>query len=314
MPAAAPRKPSNAQTSFALSKGQKQFGIFVLILGVIIGLSAVFSPSEEGAAPAAKAIASAVISLNDETLDKFLAQHPEGVLVDFSSSQCKFCLKLAPEFDKAAKELKAGGPPLVVIDSESGAQAVQKYGITRFPTVVWMWNGQNVLELARASEKPAQKIVEWARWAAGPAVQELETYEEFAEGMPTLRSTLHSKARLLVAFNRPDSGAFKEAFVAAAQRHRATTIFLYLKDITGAPDGPMIKSYGSSESEDEDYQGSADSEEVLQWVKAILDKARPKEAEQSKVEDAKPAATKAMEQVQKALQNAESAGSESEEA
>lgn len=313
MPKAPPRKPSGAAGSFGLSKGQTQCVIAAVVIAVIIGLSHVFSPTEEDAATPAAAgkAATAVTALDDASFDKFVASHPDGVLVDFYSQSCKFCVKLAPEFEKAAKELKKGGPPLVSVESESGAAIVQKYGISRYPTVLWFWKGQNVLELPRASEKVAAKIVDWAKWAVTPAVQELETRAEFDEALSTLRSSLHATGRLMVAFHRDGSEGLLPAFEAAAQRGRTSTVFLYIKTGNAAGE-PMLKSFGQKEADDEEHKGAATEEEVVKWVKETLDKAKPPAAaetaeEPAKVEEAKPAATMAMEQVQKALLNAEAA-------
>lgn len=293
-----------------MSKGQMQCGGAFLVIAIIIGVSHVMSPSEDAAAAAAtpgKVTATSVTALTDKTFDAFAAAHPDGILVDFFSPSCKFCVKLAPEFEKAAKELKAGGPPLVSVDSETGAEIVQRYGIERYPTVLWLWKGQNVLELPRASEKAAPKLVEWAKWATTPAVQELEQRSEFDEALPTLRSTLHAKARLLVAFNMAaGADGLRDAFEGAAQRGRATTVFLYIKD--GNSDGPMLKSFGPAEADDEDYKGALTAEEVIAWVKANLEKAKPPAGDAAaKAEDAKPPATQALDAVQKALENAEAA-------
>jgi len=304
MPKAPPRKPSGVKESFALPKGALQCGAGALFIASVIGLSHVLSPVDAQPATPASPAVKHVKTLDDATLDNFLASHPEGALVDFYSNDCSFCKKLAPEFEAAAKELSSsGGPPLASVDSESGAKMMQRFGIQRFPTVLWFWRGENVLELPRAAEKPAAKIVEWARWAITPAVQELETQAEFNEALATLRSSLHKSARLMVAFNGEASGQdankhMRAALEAAAQRHRATTVFLYIKEASPGQQ-PVLRSYGQEESNDEEYTGATDATEVIQWVKGALEKAKPPADAESKT-----ATDKAMEQVQ---QNAETA-------
>jgi len=301
-------KPANAKESFKFSKGQLQCGVGVLVCALIIGISHVLSPSEEDAAaavvPKSGKASNVVTALDDATFDNFAASHPEGFLVDFYSKNCKFCTKLAPEYEKAAQEVKKDGPPLASVDAEAGSQLMQRFGITRYPTVLWFWKGEQVLELPRASEKPAAKIAEWARWATTPAVQELDTREEFDAALLTLRSSLHAKARLMVAFNRADSDGLRAAFEAAAQRHRATTVFLYIKEVLSGE--PLLRSYGQEQSHDEDYQGAPTREEVIPWVKGVLDKAKPPKDDAANVAtEAKSAADKAIDAVQKALENAE---------
>jgi len=291
------RKPPGAKESWALPSWVLKCGAGVLILAVIIGISHLLSPSDTDADGAAVPIPSqtpgkvtAVTALDDDSFDKFLEANPEGALVDFYSTGCKFCTKLAPEFEEAAKKLRAsGGPPLASIEAQAGPNMMKKYGIERYPTVLWFNKGENVLELPRASEKPAAKIVEWAQWALTPAVQELETRAEFDEAVTALRSSLHAKARLLVAFNREGHEGIRTAFEAAAQRHRSTSVFLFIKE--SSSDDVMLKAYAPNESDDQQYQGSATKEEVVEWVKAIV--AKPKEkseapdktAEEEKADD-----------------------------
>jgi len=226
-----------------------------------------------------KKVANAVTPLNDDNFAEFVATlHPGGVLIDFYSQSCKFCTKLAPEFENAAYLLShmEGGPPLASVDQETGKVIMATFGIERFPTVLWFWKGKNVMELPRASEKPAAEIVKWAKWAATPAVQELETHAEFEGALPTLRTSMHKNARLMVNFNQEGSEPMRKSFEEAAQRHRSTTVFLYIKE---AFENKSIMSYAAEDSKDEVYEGSANVTEVVQWVKANLESARPPKEE-----------------------------------
>lgn len=286
MPVAPPRKPAGVKKGWVPSTGTLQCGAGVLIIAIIIGLSQYFSPpSEEAAAapeklPNKKTIAKAVSPLTDENFAEYVAtMHPGGALIDFYSQSCKFCTKLAPEFEKAAylsSQDKEGAVPFASVDQETGRVIMETFGIERFPTVLWFWKGKNVMELPRASEKPAAEILKWAKWAATPAVQELDTNEELEGALPTLRTSMHKNARLIVAFNREGSESMRGAFEEAAQRHRSTTVFLYIKE---ASDKKPIMSYAGEDSKDEFYEGSANATEVVQWVKATLEAAKPPKEE-----------------------------------
>jgi len=287
MPSATQRKPAGVKKGFSASNGQLQCGAGVLIIGVLIGLSHVFSPPGEeikSVEKPGKPGAKAVTVLTDDNFAEFVAtKHPGGVLIDFYTQSCKFCTKLAPEFEKAAKQLaKEGGPPLASVDQETGKVIMATFNIERFPTVLWFWKGKNVLELPRASEKPVAEIVKWAQWAANPAVQELETQAEFDGALSTLRSSMHANARLMVAWNREgaDAESMRDAFEEAAQRHRSTTVFLYIKETSG-PEQKPIMSYANDAALDEAYEGAANVTEVIQWVKETLEKARPPKEEAS---------------------------------
>lgn len=312
-------KPAHAQTAKkTLTDGQRKGVIAVVIIGVVIGISHLLSPSEEpaAAAPAAgsKPRSSSVTSLDDTTFEKFMNDHPDGVLVDFMKSDCKFCTKLAPEFEKAAQELK-GTVPFASLDADAGEQMMKKYEITRYPTVYWFHKGENTLELQRASEKSAADISKWASWAIQPSVQDLSTQAEFDEALGTLRQTIHAKSRLMVGFHREGSG-MREALEAAAQRHRATTVFLYITEATSGQ--PLLKSYGQSEANDEEYTGEVTATAVTQWVQGVLEKAKPpkeaKEDSSDAADKAKSAADQAIEQVQKALEKNAEAKEGNEEA
>lgn len=293
--------------SFSLSNGTVKLGVFFLVVALAIGLSHYFSPPAKGSdsPPVTSkpyAGSSAVTALDDASFDKFVAAHPDGCMVDFYSKGCKFCTKLAPEFAQAAEELKkSGGAALASLDAETGPLMMQKFGIDRYPTVLWFWKGEKVLEFPRAAEKPAAKIVEWAQWASGVAVQELETKEEFDAAVSTLRSTLHAKARLFVAFNKEGSEGMRDALEAAAQRQRATTVFLYIKEVH--TEGPMLKSYAQDEANDEEFKGAIAPQDVVQWVQGVLDKAKPPPEPKAPEPEPKKAATQALDAVQQALKN-----------
>lgn len=277
MPKAPPRKPAGVKGAFSLSKGQQQCAVGLVIFAALIGLSVLLSPGEVPETTPTKATppTPAVMALDETSFDNFLASHPQGALVDFYATDCSFCKKLAPEYESAAKELKAAnGPPLASVESSVAPALMEKYGIHRYPTVLWFWHGQNVLELPRAAEKPAAKIVEWARWAIGAAVQELDSRADFEETLATLRSTLHENGRLLVAFAGVEG--MREAVEEAAQRHRTNTVFLYIKE--SSSDGVGLRSYAKEEANDETYEGAVAVPDVLKWVKEVLEKARPKKA------------------------------------
>lgn len=293
MPSTPARKPPGAKESWSPSAGSKKCGAGVLVISVIIGLSHYFSPVDgDEPVPSMAPSAPAVTSLDDTSFDQFLAAHPHGVLVDFYSQSCGFCTKLAPELEKAAQKLKADkGPVIASVDQDTGAEIHKKFGIERLPTVLWFWQGKNVLELPRASEKKAEAIVTWAQWAADPAVQELETKGEFDGALPTLRSSLPANGRLMVLFSRAGSEGMREAFEEAAQRHRAKTVFLYIKE--GLDDSTELHSYGKEDSKDEVYSGSSSVESVVAWVKETLEKAKPPKTAEPSPDKAESAAGQA---------------------
>ena len=61
------------------------------------------------------------------------------VVVEFYASWCGHCKKLAPEWEKAAKTLQKGDPPVVLVKVEAtedeNKELASKYNIGGFPTI-----------------------------------------------------------------------------------------------------------------------------------------------------------------------------------
>lgn len=253
-------------------KGGRQ----ALVIAAILGLSQLAGyirdrnqGSEDSNAATPKG--PAVQVLGETSLNEAVASHPEGIVVNFHSAGCKFCTKLAPHYEAAAKELQKDGPLLASLDSEAGAAVLEKFKVDRYPTVLWLWRGERAAELARASEKSAAEIVKWARWLLTPAVQDLEARAEFIEALPDLRGSLHESRHLFVAFNRTDAPGLRDAIENIAQRHRQRNVFLFIGE--AASDGALVKAYGPEEAKDLDYDGAADPKEVVAWVSGIVEQA-----------------------------------------
>merc|ERR1719428_1917685 len=132
--------------------------------------------------PLASAAADDVVAMNTKAFDDALKQH-KHMLVEFYAPWCGHCKKLAPEYEKAATELK-GQIPLGKVDATEEKELATRYNVKGFPTMVWF-------EEAKQTEydggRTAETIVEWVKSMTGPAV---------IEGAPGLSSdrpsiTLH---------------------------------------------------------------------------------------------------------------------------
>ena len=63
------------------------------------------------------------------------------VLVEFYAPWCGHCKSLAPEYKKAATDLKAFGVVLAKVDATKHQDVGEEYGVEGFPTIVFFSNG-----------------------------------------------------------------------------------------------------------------------------------------------------------------------------
>uniref|UniRef100_A0A0M3HHA4 protein disulfide-isomerase n=1 Tax=Ascaris lumbricoides TaxID=6252 RepID=A0A0M3HHA4_ASCLU len=77
-----------------------------------------------------------VIALTKETFDEVIGSRPLA-LVEFYAPWCGHCKKLAPEYEKAAKTLKAKGEDILLakVDATVEKTLAEMYSVSGFPTL-----------------------------------------------------------------------------------------------------------------------------------------------------------------------------------
>jgi hypothetical protein len=255
-----PKKPTGVKSRQAVPAWALKFGVSTLVTGAVIWLSVLASPQE-----------SKVTVLNDASFHKFLAQHKDGALVEFSKKGCTFCNKLSPAYEAAARRAADDdGPAFAILDSEAAPKVVEALGIDKYPMVYWFWGGEKTMELERAAMKTADEIFDFVKWAQSPALQLLDTRAEMEEGLPIFRQSLAKDHKIIVAYNRTDSPLVHDVFEYAAQKHRASHIlFLFVRE--AATDGQLAAAYGQNESLDVELSEWKGREDALSWIKIQVD-------------------------------------------
>lgn len=273
MPKPNTNKPASAPSSGSLKvpkKGKSGAGTKKLVIGAVsvVGVALLSQLISK------KDVEAAVITLTEEkAVADFVGRHPEGALIDFYTPKCPHCQKLAPEYEAAALELKAsGGAPFGSVDAEHLPSVAKKYGVDRYPTMLWFRKGENVLELGPKT-RTKKLLVEYVAWASEPAFVEFETAAELEESLPTLRSTLkENQPPVIVGREDHNKSGFRTAFEAVAERLRGKTAFLLIQSDGAA----SLSAYGKDTANDQHFSGATfEVDAVIAWARALVEKKKP---------------------------------------
>jgi len=206
--------------------------------------------------------------LTDASFSKHIVSHPNGTLVNFFSSQCEPCGKLAPQFEEAAKQLqKTTDVSLVSVDSARVPSALKQYLVKQLPTLLWFRRGRLVRNVDPSVRSTAQ-ILEFVHEALQPAVIEFASYAEFLEAVPQLRTVLSKgKTPPIVAGFGPNP-AVHEVLEQVGEKFRGETAFLFVPE--ARDNDPSIRAYFRDVEADKDYQGSLSTDEFMSWLQPFM--------------------------------------------
>jgi len=163
------------------------------------------------------AFASDVIELSANNFDAVLAENPL-ILVEFYAPWCGHCKHLAPEYEKAAADLKADGIPIANIDADNEAnkELASTYEIKGFPTLKIFRNGKFSSDYQGG--RTATDIVSFMRKQALPAISKLTSVDEIKE------FSGKDKVVIIGFFDKEDSQEFKD-FTTVAEKFRNDFMF-----------------------------------------------------------------------------------------
>jgi thioredoxin 2 len=104
------------------------------------------------------------VTLTGANFEKHAVKSDLPLLIDFWAGWCGPCLRMAPEFERAAAELEPA-IRLGKLDTQAEQALAARYGIQGIPTLILIRKGREVARISGAM--PASSIVQWTREALG---------------------------------------------------------------------------------------------------------------------------------------------------
>jgi protein disulfide isomerase family A protein 3 len=190
-------------------------------------------------------LADDVLDLSDQSSTGFkneLAKH-ETTLVEFFAPWCGHCKRLAPEFTKAATDLKSNDPPvpLVKVDctTDQGKSLCQENGVSGYPTLK-IFKGADVAQDYNGP-RDAAGIVKFMRSQVGPASRAYTSFDDLRTRLAAIKDVV------VLGVFASESDALAKKFHQTADRLRESVSFahIYTKDAAGSL-SDLAKQVGKS--------------------------------------------------------------------
>ncbi|CAJ0942483.1 unnamed protein product, partial [Mesorhabditis belari] len=125
--------------------------------------------------------------LTEANFDKFIVDN-ELVLVKFYAPWCGHCKKMAPDFERAAKQLKeTTNIRLGKVDATEHKSLGQTYGVEGYPTLMIFRNGKRT---PYKGPRDAAGIVNFMNKLSAPAAQKLDTLKDVEKFMNKMDTTV----------------------------------------------------------------------------------------------------------------------------
>lgn len=247
---------------------QQQRWSMVIVVLVLINLVLAYVHMQRSAR---KHDMTVVKVLTDGSLSHHIAAHPHGTLVNFFSSPCEPCAKLAPEFEAAAKRLhKTTNVSLVSVSAALAPTAFKQYLVRtskRLPTLLWFRRGRLVRDVPE-SVQTVEQVVEFVHESLQPAVIEFRSHAEFMDAVPQLRTSLSKGKTPPIVVGFGSDPAVHDVLEQVAEKFRGETAFLFVPE-AGDSD-PCIQAFFRDSASDKEYKGSLKVDDLLTWLHPFM--------------------------------------------
>ena len=125
------------------------------------------SEGKKSKSSGSKGSKSSVVELTDANFNALVMESNEPWIVEFFAPWCGHCKALAPEYEKAAAELKADGINLGAVDATVHPELAQKYKVKGYPTLKVFPGGPKGKAQNYNGPREKDGIVEYARSTLG---------------------------------------------------------------------------------------------------------------------------------------------------
>ncbi|EDO36830.1 predicted protein, partial [Nematostella vectensis] len=202
-----------------------------------------------------------VLVLTEKNFDEAVAAN-KHVLVEFYAPWCGHCKALAPEYAKAAGQLKSEKSEikLAKVDATAETKLGEKFQVQGYPTIKFFKDGK---PSEYAGGRTAPEIVSWLNKKTGPPAKDLATAD-------AMKDFITKEVAVVGFFTDKESDAAK-AFLSAADGIDDVEFGIVSDKAIASEhkvEGDKIVLFKKFDEGRNDYDGEYDFEKIQQFVKA----------------------------------------------